>query len=89
MQVWTLAYHNRTGTGAYIFAEEVDAYSALINLVVNPNDSDSLMVAKKMLLLRQWNELCAYLQTNHFGQFDDYRIQAHELTLTASFGEGI
>lgn len=88
MKVWTLAYHNRTGTGAYLFAEDVDAYSALINLVVNPSDSESLTTAKKMLLLRQFEELCAYLQKYHFGELDDYSVQSHELTLTASFGEG-
>lgn len=80
MQVWTLAYHNRTGTGAAIFVTETDAYQALITMVVNPEDAQSLVTAKKLLFLRELEELCRYLQENHFGELDDYCIQAHNLT---------
>lgn len=80
MQVWTLAYHNRTGTGTVIFLTESEAYQALIAMVVDPANSQALLTAKKMLFRRQLAELCTYLQQNHFGELDDYRIQAHNLS---------
>lgn len=81
MQLWTLAYHNRTGTGAILFSEESKAYQALADIVIQPTDTKSLLAARKMLLLRQFDDLCRWLQVNHFGVYDDYRIQPHELTL--------
>lgn len=80
MQVWTLAYHNRTGTGTVIFLTETEAYQALITMVVNPEDAQALTTARKFLFMQQIKELCLYLQTNHFGELDDYRIQAHNLS---------
>lgn len=79
MQLWTLAYHNRTGTGAILFFDESKAYQALINIVVDPHDTKSLLTTRKMLLLRQFGELCQWLQIHHFGADDDYSIQLHDL----------
>jgi hypothetical protein len=82
MTIWTLAYHNRTGTGAIVFTIENDAYLALIQTTVDPTDTRSLLIARKMMLLRQFEELCLWLQEHHFGTLDDYRIQSHEIEVT-------
>ena len=87
MQVFTLAYHNRTGTGAAIFLSEGEAYRALINMIVNPSDSQALLTAKRMLFLRKFDDLCIYLQKNHFGELDDYRVQAHNLSFVPASTE--
>lgn len=81
MQLWTLAYHNRTGTGAHIFTDEAKAYQSLVNMTVDPTDSQSLLTARKMLLLGQFDELCLWLQHDHFGTADDYRIQTHHFNI--------
>jgi hypothetical protein len=81
MQLWTLAYHNRNGTGAHIFTNEMAAYQALVNMTVDPTDLQAMLTARKMLLLRQFDDLCRWLQHDHFGTVDDYRIQTHHLNI--------